>query len=119
MDGAEKIRENRLRRMAARQGFALLKSRRRDPRAYDFGTYMLTDHYTNSVVATGDDGRGYGLTLDEVEAWLTGPKGERRPLGTRPGKGMELSTLADYRLASKHRIHRELDEQYRAGRGPT
>ncbi len=66
-----KVRENRLRRMATRQGLALQKSRRRDPRARDFGTYMLVDPDTNAVVAAGPDGHGYGLTLDDIEAWLT------------------------------------------------
>ncbi len=66
----DKVHENHLRRMAERQGLKLMKSRRRDPRAYDFGTYMLVDPYTNSLVA-GDTNRGYGLSLDEVEEWLT------------------------------------------------
>lgn len=75
---AEKVRENRLRRMAARQGLVLHKSRRRDPRAVEYGTYMLVDLYTDVVVASGNAGRGYGLTLDEVEEWLTlGPLGVR------------------------------------------
>lgn len=67
---AEKVRENRLRRMAERQGLELQKSRRRDPRAYDYGTYQLIDPYTNTI-AVGDTNRGYGLTLDEVEKALT------------------------------------------------
>ncbi|CCH77137.1 conserved hypothetical protein [Nostocoides japonicum T1-X7] len=66
----DKIRENRLRRMADRQGLRLVKSRRRDPRALDYGTYMLTDPCTNTVVAWGLQS-GYGLSLDEVEARLT------------------------------------------------
>ena len=65
----EKIRENRLRRMAQRQGLVLARSRRRDPRALDFGTYMLLDAETSAVVARGSD-RGYGLTLDDVEQQL-------------------------------------------------
>jgi len=69
--GGDKVRENLLRRMAARQGLALMKSRRRDPRAVDFGTYMLVDPDTNAVVAAGSDGHGYGLTLDDIEEWLT------------------------------------------------
>jgi hypothetical protein len=32
---------------------------------------MFTDPNTNSIVATGDVGRGYGLTLDDIEEWLT------------------------------------------------
>ena len=59
----EKVRENRLRRMATRQGLQLVKSRRRDPRALDYGTYWLVD--ASSVeVASGD--------ADAIEAWLTG-----------------------------------------------
>jgi hypothetical protein len=35
------VRHNRLRRAAQRQGLTLSKSRRRDPRATDYGTYQL------------------------------------------------------------------------------
>jgi hypothetical protein len=61
----EKIRENRLRRAARRQGLKLTKSRRRDPRALDYGRYWLTDIYTNRDLV---DINGY--TLDEVEEVL-------------------------------------------------
>jgi hypothetical protein len=61
----EKIRENRLRRAARRQGLKLTKSRRRDPRALDYGRYWLTDTYTNRDLV---DINGY--TLDEVEEVL-------------------------------------------------
>lgn len=67
---ADKIRENRLRRAAERQGLLLQKSRRRDPRAVDFGTYMLVDANTNAVVASGLQS-GYGLSLDEIEEELS------------------------------------------------
>lgn len=63
---SEKVRENRLRRALARQGYGLTKSRRRDPRAYDFGAFWVVDPDTNSVVA-GDE--KVGMTLDEIEAW--------------------------------------------------
>ncbi len=76
MTMAEKVRENRLRRMAERQGLRLLKSRRRDPRAADYGTYMLLDVYTNSVVASGLQS-GYGLSLDAIEDELTAGGGRR------------------------------------------
>lgn len=66
-DTAEKVRENRLRRMAQRQGMALRKSRRRDPRALDYGLYWLVDADRNLIVAGG----AHGLTLDEVERHLT------------------------------------------------
>ena len=67
----EKIRENRLRRAAKRQGRELQKSRARDPRALGFGRWRLVDAATNAVVAGGHPW-DYSLTLDEVEAWLTG-----------------------------------------------
>src|SRR5215217_4899330 len=60
---AEKVRENRLRRMADRQRLDLVKSRRRDPLAVDHGTYALIDRDEQEIVA--DD-----LGLDEVEAHL-------------------------------------------------
>ena len=37
----DKVRENRLRRMAHRQGLKLWRSRRRDTRAIDYGPYNL------------------------------------------------------------------------------
>jgi hypothetical protein len=110
MERAEKIRENRLRRMAERQGFALQKSRRRDPRAYDYGTYMLTDPNTNSIVAAGDVGRGYGLTLDDIEEWLVGPEGSHAPLGSKPGRGRPLPSLGDLQLAQRRKARRVVEE---------
>ena len=63
----EKVRENRLRRMASRQGLQLMKSRRRDPRALDYGTYWLVDA-SGVEVARGN--------VDAIEARLTGEEGE-------------------------------------------
>jgi hypothetical protein len=63
----EKVRENRLRRAAARQGLILRKSRRRDPRALDYGNYWLVDLAGNYLVAGGES----GINLDDVEVWLT------------------------------------------------
>jgi hypothetical protein len=38
----QKVRENRLRRVAERRGYRLTKSRRRDPEALDYGaSYSL------------------------------------------------------------------------------
>jgi hypothetical protein len=72
---ADKIRENRLRRMAARQRLRLQKSPRRDQLAWDYGTYQLVDADTGSMVAYAfETGRGYGLSLDQIEAWLTAPE---------------------------------------------
>ncbi|MGW0048371.1 hypothetical protein [Nocardia cyriacigeorgica] len=70
MDQAEKVRENRLRRAAARQGLQLEKCRARDPRALGFGTYRLADAFTGTVRASA--GRsGYGLSLADIERELT------------------------------------------------
>ncbi len=62
----EKIRENRLRRMAARQGLRLVKSRRRDERATDYGMCWLVDLRTNTVEVGGSE----GMSLDDAERAL-------------------------------------------------
>jgi hypothetical protein len=66
MTDEDKVRENRLRRAAHRQGITLMKSRRRDPRAFDYGVYWLADE--NEWLLTPEQ----GITLDEIEAWLLG-----------------------------------------------
>jgi hypothetical protein len=68
--GPDKVRENRLRRAAERQGLALMKSRRRDPRALGYGRYMIVDPATNTVLA-GELDSPRALDLDAVEAWLS------------------------------------------------
>jgi hypothetical protein len=69
----EKALENRLRRMADRRGLKLMKSRRRDPRAVDFGGYALVDQATNGIVyGTGHIGR-ITASLDEIEDFLNQP----------------------------------------------
>jgi hypothetical protein len=68
---SDKVRENRLRRAAQRQGLVLEKSRSRDPRAIDYGTYQLRDE-AGKVVAKGTTRSAFGLSLDQVEARLTG-----------------------------------------------
>jgi len=66
----ERTREIRLRRMAARQGLALHKSRRRDPLALGYGRWMLTS--SDGQVAAGADGEGRpAWTLEQIEAHLT------------------------------------------------
>ncbi|WP_200213399.1 hypothetical protein [Micromonospora coerulea] len=61
----DKVRENRLRRMAERQGLTLTKSRRRDPRAVDYGKYWLADANTTAMQTPEQ-----GMTLDEIETHL-------------------------------------------------
>jgi hypothetical protein len=65
----KKVRENRLRRAAERQGLKLMKSRRRDPRALGFGGYVIVDAHNSSIVA-GELDSARALTLDQVEAYL-------------------------------------------------
>lgn len=67
----DKVRENRLRRMAKRQGLMLVKSRRRDPRAVDYGKYGLVDPYNNAWVFGIDVTQRIEATLDEIEGYLT------------------------------------------------
>jgi hypothetical protein len=74
MDQADKVRENKLRRMADRQGMRLTRSRSRDERAVDYGLYSLVDVQTNGVVNEPIAGRWiHSWTLDEVEDYLLTP----------------------------------------------
>jgi hypothetical protein len=79
MADAEKTRENRLRRMAERQGYTLKKSRRRDPRAIDYGMYVIVNPMTNTVVAGEATTGRPEFSLDDVEEWLAMER-EDRPL---------------------------------------
>jgi hypothetical protein len=56
--------------MAAMQGFALHKSRRRDSQAPDYGRWRLIDPKRKAVILENVD-------LDEVEAWLNLPWAEK------------------------------------------
>lgn len=73
----EKVRENRLRRFAKVQRLELVKSSRRDPRAWDYGMWWVVSDGTNGTAGVfGADsevvGDPPGLTLDEVEGFLYG-----------------------------------------------
>jgi hypothetical protein len=48
-----KVRENHLRRVAARRGLKLIKSARRDPQALDYGLYALIDLKTDKALLHG------------------------------------------------------------------
>jgi len=65
----DKVREHRLRRMAKRQGFVLLKSRPCDPLALDCGPYSLVD--------AGHQKIDFDLTLHQVEQILS--EGQPKP----------------------------------------
>ncbi len=65
--------------MAQRQGFRVAKSRRRDPRARDYGTFWLVgtgfltavDEYFIPADETISEPRPIGFTIDELEEALT------------------------------------------------
>jgi len=83
----DKVRENRIRRMAQRQGLRVVKSRRRDPQALDFGYYYIVDISTGEgpfIVAGAESGRA-DYTLDDVEKYLTGTP-IKRPLKRKKGR---------------------------------
>jgi hypothetical protein len=73
----ELTRETRLRRMARRRGYLLVKSRRRDRGAYDYGKYVLVEDTKGNRVgryggqaAVSAFARGDGMTLDDIEIIL-------------------------------------------------
>src|SRR5260370_22784833 len=67
MDNTTKVREDRVRRILARQGYHLTKSNRRDPRAWDYGIYTATQILANET----DSGvvARYFPSLDDAENW--------------------------------------------------
>jgi len=62
--------EARLRRTLARRGYALAKSRVRDPLALEFGKYYISDAWTRLRVFEGS-------SIESVAQWVA--KMERRP----------------------------------------
>jgi hypothetical protein len=79
-EAADKVRENLLRRRAERRGLRMEKSRRRDRGSLEFGTYQLvrpSDRYylpeserPEPTVVASTTSEGYGMSLDDIEAWL-------------------------------------------------
>lgn len=67
---SEVAREGRARRLLKSRGYSLVKSRRRDPRAVDYGTYLIVDH--RDMVVAGGDGP-FQMHLADVEAWAASP----------------------------------------------
>ena len=84
MDAAEKVREARLRRMTERRGLKLVKSRRRDPLAVDYGRYVIVNPTSNRPVA-GELDDASAMTLDDVEAWLASPGPESVEVAVEEG----------------------------------
>jgi hypothetical protein len=70
----DKVKENRLRRAAERQGLRLTKSRSRDPNALDFGLYALVDNEKNFLINEPLAGHWvHSWTLDEIDEYLNPP----------------------------------------------
>lgn len=75
---ADKIRENKLRRMAERQGLGFYKMRTRDPKALTYGLYIVTRGGPPPREPWTDDDRitQYGVellntkALDDIERFL-------------------------------------------------
>ena len=61
-----KVLRNQLRRAAARQGYKLTKSSRRDPQAPDYGGWWVLDLDSKRVIMGGKN----GATLEQVAALL-------------------------------------------------
>src|SRR5437870_3622496 len=119
---SDKVRENRLRRMAERRGLTLEKSRRRDPQAPDFGRYMLIHDQTKSAFL-GSDGFEFSATLDDVENYMSGryvkkePSALERAFALRPAvmRG-EPSARAEYRALLEEELRKENARVARGGK---
>lgn len=66
METEDKVRENRLRRMAKRLDLVILKSRARAFRVNDRGGYRVAAVRRNTPLA----GANFELSMDDVEAFL-------------------------------------------------
>ena len=70
MSYTEKVQENRVRRIARRQGYSLFKSRERYVYPHsvtNYGEYMLVDEKAGVVLM----GEKYHAKLDEIEEFLS------------------------------------------------
>jgi hypothetical protein len=70
MDQDRKVHENRLRRMAGRQGLTLRKSTRKDPLALGYGRYYIARPPQLTEAIAGLRNGIPDMTLDDAEAWL-------------------------------------------------
>lgn len=63
--------ERRIRRLAVRRGWHMMKAEKPDKRVLAHGGYMLRDPETHEIVF-GDRDYPYCADLDEIEAFLEG-----------------------------------------------
>jgi len=66
MDTNEKVRENKARREARRQGFVLKKSRARNWNIDNYQGYMIVNAWSNNI----ESGIKFDMSLEEVERFL-------------------------------------------------
>ena len=103
MDQDQKVRENRLRRMAARQGYKLVRTRRLDHRALDYGTYKLV---RIEGCGPAEDPAARLLTIDEVADFLTrSPRDAAEVIDEL--KPPEYQVAAPYLREIAHHVMRE------------
>jgi hypothetical protein len=128
MTNSEKVREDRLRRMAERRGLRLEKSRRRDPMAIDYGTFHLIEIASNSVASLG----GGPLSIDDVERQLRGGNGFGRAeagqqidaeagsyITVKPGAVLDIAVTGQHFIAQADGSLREIPADELADeRGP-
>lgn len=63
-----KAKEDRVRRILRKQGYALVKNRAYTHLERFQGEYMISNPSNNTWVA-GCEGNGFGMSLEEVEKW--------------------------------------------------
>lgn len=68
MDTKQHTKENRIRRMAKRQGYFIQKSGIRDSKGKEFNKARLCDIETGTIIF-GEQGK-FNKTIDEIEEYL-------------------------------------------------
>jgi hypothetical protein len=63
MDCDFKVKENRFRRTLKRRGYELIKNRRRDQKALNYGLYQIKNLQTNEFITDW-------ITFNEVEIFI-------------------------------------------------
>jgi hypothetical protein len=118
----DKVKENRIRRTAERRGLRLEKSRRRDPLARDFGGFMLIEPQTKAALL-GSDGFSFSATLDDVDAFLSGRRAEKKPTGLERHSALmpvvmsgDPAARAEYRAFLEEELRKEKERIARGGK---
>jgi hypothetical protein len=74
MEQSEKVRENRMRRMAGRRGLRLVKSPQRDQGGLEYGRYRIEAMDGNPPGDLEEGGKYPLANLDEAERYLSTPR---------------------------------------------